>query len=223
MITINNSIFNAQGANNKDKVYGISIKGIEDVVISGCTFENTGYSAILNNGTGSVTVEGCTFECGTMYNPIEGSQAVDNGDVTVTGCTFNGAPGNNYINFYQVADGSTHVVEDCTFAPTVDNNTIRLSNRNNAEAKFIVKDCDITYAEGDVTEYTNIVLCQDYTSKTGKPQDFTKYSVELNNVTCDGVKVSKDEAPAKGGIFYVYEDGKGIITGQDNDPVISIR
>lgn len=221
MITILNSVFDAQGADKKATVYGVTLAGAEDVTISGCTFKNQGYSGILNNCSGAVRVEDCVFECDNIYSPIEGSQAVDNGDVVVTGCEFKGAPGNNYVNFYQFADGSRHTISNCKFNPTVDNNVIRISNRKSAAARFEVKDCEYTFAEGAPTEYTGFILCQDYTSKSGTKQDFTKVEIELDNVVCDGAKVTADGA-AKGSIFYVYEDGKGIITGE-NDPVISFK
>lgn len=221
MITIANSVFDVQGASNKDKVFGITLSGAEDVVIKDCTFANQGYSAILNNCTGNVTVEDCVFECEKIYNPIEGSQSVDNGNVVVKGCQFKGAPGNNYVNFYQMAANAKNEISNCAFAPTVDNNIIRISNRTSAPVKFVVKDCEYNFAAGEATDYTGFVLCQDYTNKSGVKQDFTCVSMDIVNVMCDGVKMTKEGA-AKGSIFYVYEDGKGIITGE-NDPVINVR
>ena len=81
------------------KVYGITLNGSEDITISGCEFRNMGYSSILNDSTGNVVVEDCSFDCSNVYNPIEGSQKVDNGNVSVKRCEFAGTPGNNYINF----------------------------------------------------------------------------------------------------------------------------
>lgn len=222
MITITNSIFDAQGADIKAKVYGITLSGSEDVVLSGCTFKNKGYSGILNHCTGSVQVKDCTFECENIYNPIEGSQQVNNGDLVVRNCEFVGAPGNNYICLYQVKDDSKHTISGCSFEPTVDNNIIRVSNKTSAKMNIAVTDCDYTFADGEPTDYTNFLLCQDYTNKNGVKQDFTGVSVELNNVRCNGVKLVEGVAPAMGGIFYVYEDGKGLITGT-NDPVVTIR
>lgn len=221
MITINNSIFDVQGANKKAAVYGITLKGSEDVVIKDCTFKNQGYASVLNHCKGNVLIENCVFECDKVYNPIEGSQQVDNGNLTVKDCQFVGAPGNNYINLYQYAENSAHKVENCVFEPTVDNNVVRFSNRTSAKASLLVKDCEYTFAEGEPTQYTNFLLCQDYTNKSGVKQDFTGLTVELNNVVCDGVKVT-EEGAAKGGIYYVYEDGAGLITGT-NDPVIIIK
>lgn len=221
MITISNSIFDAKGSDRKASVYGITVSGNEDVTIENCKFQNTGYSAILNNGEGKLNVVECEFDCNNMYNPVEGSQSVANGDVTIENCEFVGAPGNNFINFYKVAEGSDHKVVGCKFNPTVDNNTIRFSNRNNAAAKFVVKDCEYDYQAGEPTDYTGFILCQDYTNKNGVKQDFTKYAVVLDNVKCNGVKVA-DGVAAEGSVYYVYEDGVGIITGQ-NDPVVSYK
>lgn len=221
MITINNSVFNAQGASVKDKVYGITLNGAEDVLLENCSFANKGYSAVLNHCTGNVVINGCVFNCDDVYNPIEGSQTVDNGNVVVKNCEFVGKPGNNFINFYQVADGSQHLVEGCTFNPSVDNNIIRISNRKSAAMEVTVKDCAYTYLPGEATEYTGFVLCQDYTKKSGVPQDFSKTVVNIDNVTCEGEKITEAGA-AKGCVYYVYQDGVGIITGE-NDPVVNIK
>lgn len=222
MITINNSIFDAQGTSVKDKVYGITLNGNEDITINGCTFKNQGYASILNHCAGDVIIEDCKFETSKVYNPIEGSQSVANGNVTVKGCEFTGTPGNNYINFYNVANNTEHEITGCTFAPSVDNNSIRLSNKNNSTAKFIVRDCEYTFAEGEPTEYTGFILCQDYTSKSGVKQDFSKYTIELSDVVCNGEKLTSVESAPEGCVYYVYQDGAGVITGE-NDPVISVK
>lgn len=221
MITINNSVFDVKGAAIKDKVYGITLNGSEDVVLKDCTFANKGYSSVLNYCTGNVVIDNCTFNCDEVYNPIEGSQSVNNGNVTVKDCTFIGKPGNNYVNFYQVADGSEHTISNCTFNPSVDNNVVRISNRTSAATKVTVSDCKYDFMPGEATEYTGFLLCQDYTNKNGVKQDFSKTVVELNNVMCNGVKVTADGA-AEGSVYYVYEDGAGIITGT-NDPVVIVK
>lgn len=218
MIEIKNSTFNVQGASKKDQVFGITLSGSEDVLIEDCTFSNKGYSSILNNSTGDVTVRNCTFNCDEVYNPIEGSQQVDNGNVTVTGCTFNGQAGNNAINFYQFKDKSIHMIDNCTFEPGINNNIVRVSNRGSRNANFTVKNCSYTYPEGSTaTAYTGLLLCQDYTNKTGAKQDFSGCTVMLDNVTRDGVVLTSESDH----VYYVYEDGKGVIT--DNDPVVIIR
>lgn len=221
MITISNSIFDAQGESKKDNVFGITLNGVEDVLIENCSFKNQGYAAIKNDCKGNVSVENCEFICNNIYNPIEGSQSVDNGNVSVKNCVFSGAPGNNYINFYQMAKGSRHEISNCTFAPTVDNNIIRFSNRTSADMKCVIKDCQYNFASGDASEHTGFILCQDYTNKSGIKQDFTKMVIDIENVKCNGVKLDENGA-IEGSVYYVYEDGAGIITGA-NDPVVNIK
>lgn len=226
MITITNSIFNAQGASNKDKVYGIVLGGNEDVVIKDCAFTNKGYSSILNNSTGNLTVDGCNFKCDNVYNPIEGSQAVNNGNVKVKDCVFQGVPGNNFVNFYQFADGSEHEISGCRFRPHTNNNIIRISNRTSAKANFVMKNCDVSYTGGswdeDQLPYTAVLLCQDYTSKGGVKQDFTGLNVEFDTVIYNGKKLVPERPFFEGSAYYVYEDGRGIITGE-NDPVVTYK
>lgn len=222
MVTILNSVFDAQGADKKAKVFGVILNGAEDILIKDCKFVNQGYSSILNESTGNVTIENCEFDCSKVYNPIEGSQKVNNGNVVVKDCKFVGAPGNNFVNFYQVADGSKHLISGCEFNPTVDNNVVRISNRTNAVMEVKVENCKYDFVDGEATEYTGFLICQDYTSKDGKKQDFTNVTVELNNVLCNGEKVTAAGA-AKGCLFYVYDNAAGIITGQDNDPKFIVK
>lgn len=217
MITIENSYFDAQGENKKDKVYGITLKGSENVHIKNCEFSNKGYSSILNHCEGNLLVENCVFNCDDVYNPIEGSQQFDNGNVSISNCKFVGTPGNNFVNFYQVKDGSNHLIEDCEFNGSTANNLVRISNRTNASMKVAMKNCAYSFASGEPDDYTAILLCQDYTSG----QDFTKVVFELDNVSCNGEVIS--EEPAVGKIFYVYDNANGLITGEGNDPEIVIK
>ena len=64
-----------------------------------------------------------------------------------------------------------------------------------------------------------MIICQDYTNQNGNKQDFSKYTVVLKNVLCNGEILESDKAPIKGCLYYVYEDGANLITGT-NDPVI---
>lgn len=210
MLKFEGCTFNAAGANNKAKVYGLTILGDEDVVINDCVFESTGYAALLNQGTGTLTVKDTEFHCANNYNVIEGGQTMFNGDVTIEDCDFTGSLRNNFINFYQVADGSTHTIKGCTFAGGYNNNVIRLSNKENTTAIFNVSDCSYTFNGGTPDEYTGFILCQDYTNRSGNKQDFTKYTVNINNLT----------RPQEGSLVYVYDDGEGIIV--TNYPVVTL-
>lgn len=210
MLKFDNCTFSAAGSNNRAKVYGLTTLGTEDVEIKNCVFNGTGYSAILNKSTGSVTVENCIFECGNFYNPIEGSQTTDNGNVTIENCDFQEVPQNNFINFYRVANDSIHTIKGCKFAGGYDNNIVRLSNTTNVDATFNIDDCSYKFTSGALSDYTGVVLCQDYTSKSGNPQNFSKYTININNL----------EGPDEGSLVYVYEDGVGII--QTNYPVVVV-
>lgn len=210
MLKFEGCTFSATGASKKDKVYGLNISGAENISIKDCIFNGMGYSAILNNGTGTLTIEGTEFHCGNIYNPIEGSQTVDNGNVTIDSCIFTGTPANNFISFYRVAEGSVHAIKNCKFAGTTNNNIVRLSNRNNAAAIFNIDDCSYEYVSGKVDEYSGFILCQDYTNRNGVLQDFSKYTVNINNLT----------RPEEGSLVYVYEDGVGIIVS--NYPAVTV-
>lgn len=210
MLKFEGCTFSAAGATKRDKIYGLNISGAEDVVVRDCFFDGTGYAGILNQGTGTLTVEGTDFYCDNLYNPIEGSQTVDNGNVTVEDCHFTGVPGNNFINFYRVAEGSIHTVKNCKFAGATNNNIVRLSNRTNAAATFNINDCAYEYVSGKVDEWTGFILCQDYTNKNGIKQDFSKYTVNIINL----------DRPEEGSLVYVYEDGEGIIV--TNYPVVTV-
>lgn len=208
MLKFEGCTFSAAGANKSAQVFGLTITGSEDVAVKNCTFDGTGYAAILNKGTGALTVEECEFVCGNIKNPIEGGQSVDNGNVTIDSCNFVGAPGNNFINFYSVADGSVHTIKNCKFAGTTDNNVVRLSNKTNNSATFNISDCEYKFISGAVTEWTGFILCQDYTNVNGVKQDFSKYRVNIDNLV----------RPEEGSLIYVYEDNEGIIV--TNYPVV---
>jgi hypothetical protein len=210
MLKFEDCTFSAAGANKKAKVFGLAVTGSEDVSIKNCTFDGTGYAAILNNGTGALTVEETEFHCDNIYNPIEGSQTIDNGNVTVDSCIFTGVPGNNFISFYQVAEDSVHAIKNCKFAGATNNNIIRLSNKKSATATFNISDCSYEYVSGKADEWTGFMLCQDYTNKSGVKQDFSKYNVNINNLT----------RPEEGSLVYVYEDGVGIIVS--NYPAVTL-
>lgn len=210
MLKFEGCTFSAAGENKNAKVYGLTIDGVEDVVVKDCLFDGTGYAAILNKGTGALTVDHSDFHCDNIKNPIEGGQAADNGNVTVDSCVFTGVPGNNFINFYQVAEGSVHTIKDCKFAGATNNNIIRLSNKTSAAATFNISNCSYKYVSGQVNEWTGFILCQDYTNKSGVKQDFSKYQINIDNL----------DRPEEGSLVYVYEDGQGIIV--TNYPAVTV-
>ena len=208
MLKFEGCTFSAMGTDKNAKVFGLTVNGAEDVFIKNCDFNGTGYSALLNKGTGSLTVEDCTFECENIKNPIEGGQTTNNGNVTVENCTFNGVPGNNFINFYQVANDSVHTIKDCKFHGGTGNNILRISNKNNANAIFNIDNCAYEFVSGKANEWTGFILFQDYTNRTGSKQEFNRYVVNITAL----------DRPEEGSLFYVYDDGEGVIT--TNDPYV---
>ena len=210
MLKFSGCTFSAAGADKKAQVYGLKVTGTEDVSIDQCTFNGTGYAALLNKTTGNVEVKNSTFECGNLYNPIEGTQSEDQGNLIVEDCEFNGVPGNNFINFYQVADNSVHTVKNCKFHGASNNNIIRLSNKNNHSATFNVENITYEFVSGTPDDYSGMILCQDYTSKSGNPQNFSLYTVNLKDI----------KGPEGIQNLYTYQDGEGIITG--NRPALTI-
>ena len=202
MLQFDGCVFKAQGANKNDKVYSLTLNGAEDALINNCTFAGTGYSAVLNKTTGDVEIKNCSFECDNYKNPIEGTQSADQGNVTVDTCHFGGVPGNNFINFYQVANNSVHTIKNCDFHGATNNNIVRLSNKSNATATFNLEDIKFEFVRGEADEYTGVIMCQDYTNKSGTKQNFSLYQVNVNNLV--GPEAT---------LCYTYEDGAGIITG----------
>lgn len=212
MLKFVDCIFSATGADRNAKVYGLTLNGEEEALLERCTFNGTGYAAVLNKTAGDVTIKDCDFECGNYKNPIEGDAGTAiQGNLTVEDCSFTGVPGNNFINIYQAKEGATHLIKGCDFHGGYDNNIVRLSNKNNASAVITLEDCSCEFVEGELSEYTGIVLCQDYTNKNGIFQDFSLYEVNINNL----------EWPEEGSLVYCYTDGIGI--DNENHPVLYVN
>lgn len=221
MIEIKNCVFDAQDTAEtlkKCSMHGLVLKGDEEVVVENCVFNNRGYSAININGSCDVTVKNCEFNCDTIYNPIEGTKV--GSSVVIENNVFNGKCGNNYVNFYSYADNAVINMADNKF-PGVDpsaSEVIRISNANNANVTINVNGDAFDYTSDYVGDYTSYIMCQDYTAKNGKPQDFSKVVVNLKDVKCNGEVISADHM-AQGQITFTYQDGAGIIA--DNNPVIN--
>lgn len=168
---------------------------------------------------GQVVFENCTFEDnGTVYNFIEfditGEYPVS--DVIVRNCTFTGKIKNNYISFYNMVDNANIVIENCTWDFCA--NAIRISNPDNANATFTIKDC--TYKATNSDEYAGFMLFQDY-AKESELQDFTKVTVKFINLTGPNGKVTRDErGNGNKQVYYVYDDQDGLLTDK-NQPKVS--
>lgn len=218
--------FKAQGTGKKDSTkLGLKLVGSASADVSNCVFASQGYSAIGVQTSGKVVIDNCEFHCENNHNPIEctvqSGAAVE--DVTVSNNKFTGICGNNYVNFYKVADGSVFTIEGNEFIDiSPESEVIRFSNVENTSATFEVKNNSYNfYTTEGTSDYTSFIMCQDFTAKNGKPEDFTKYTVNIENLRCNGQPVGEDRKCAQGVLTFTYQDGVGIIT--DNDPVINIK
>lgn len=215
--------FAATGSNKKDTTsLGLKIIDQASANVKNSVFNSTGYSAIGVQTSGEVNIENNEFHCANNYNPIEGTVSTGSevDKVTIKGNSFDGQCGNNYINFYKVKEGCSVLIEGNNFKEvSSDSEILRLSNPNNNHATFNVVNNNYNFDNDEVTDYTAFLMCQDYTAKSGNPQDFSKFTVNFENLVCNDKAVTKDFI-AQGKLFFVYEDNKGII--EDNNPVINI-
>lgn len=219
-----NCEFAAKGTNAKDKVFGIEVTGDAKLSVKESKFNNTGYSAVHMCSTGDVVLEDNKFNCVNVYNPVEG--AVGTGstkNVSLKRNAFNGVCGNNYVNLYKMEEGSQIKLEGNEFnGISADAEVIRISNPNNAHVNFEIANDSYTIKDENPTDWTAYILCQDYTRKSGNPQDFTKVNVDVDSVLCNGKKLTQ-EGPCMGELYIVFDDEQGVLTGQGNDPVVIVK
>lgn len=212
-----NCIFSVEGKNIKDNAgTALTINGTANAKISNCIFKNVGYNSINIRTTGMVTIERNTFISTNVYNPIECSgQNINN--ICIEKNIFNTTCGNNYISFFHMAEGAIVEIKDNLFSNVRhESNILRLSNTANVSALFKVENNKYLYNTTDVSDYTAFLICQEYGSV---PQDFKKYVITISNLKCNNNIVK--EKPSQGNLYYVYKDGVGVITGQ-NDPIVTI-
>jgi hypothetical protein len=212
-----NCIFSVEGKNIKDNSgTALILDGTVNARITNCVFKNKGYNSINIKTTGMVAIERNTFMSTDVYNPIEGSgQNLNN--ISIEKNIFNATCGNNYISFFHMAEGAIVEIKDNLFSNVRhESNVLRLSNPANVSALFKVENNKYQYNTSDVSDYTAFLICQEYGATA---QDFKKYVITISDLKCNNVAV-KDE-PVQGKLYYVYKDGVGITTGQ-NDPIITL-
>ena len=176
---------------------------MRDSTILADTTQGGTHTAVSIPVSGKVVFTGNTIS--NSYNGVEfglgQTQALADGSV-ISDNTFENV-GNNAISIYNVAENATILIEKNTFNNVSD--AVRLSNVTSATAKFVIKDNTATKLNDG-----SFMFLQDYTAKNGNVQDFTKYTIEFNNVQVDGAKLT-DNTDNKA--FYVWQDGSGVITG----------
>lgn len=221
-----NCVFAVKGSGKKDNTTpGVKVVGDANLTVRNSVFKSTGYQAAMIGTSGKVVLEDNVFNCEGNYNPIEGTVSAGSAsnDVTIKNNIFNGVCGNNYINFYKMQDGAIVNIEGNQFTGvSVDSEILRLSNVDNTSATFNVVNNNYTFNDGVATDYTSFIMCQDFTAKNDNPQDFTKYTINIENLECNAQKVTENKVPF-GKLLFVYQDGKGILADGENTPTVNLK
>lgn len=209
------------------KITAGGIVNLTDINSTGTIDRQTqGNAAFSVNTTGdTIRISNCKFGQ-TGYNALEiglSAATANVKNIVIENCEFADAS-NNSILIYRTAANALVTIKKCTFGNV--SNAIRISNANNQSVTVNVIDCDIASVDSNL-DYTGIVLCQDYTSKTVEEAEannlFAPEKVKFNfvNVTVGGEKVVAGNPEEQFGsktaeqILYVYRDAAKSLVGYD--------
>lgn len=188
--------------------------------------ETQGNAAFSVNTTGdTVRISNCKFGQ-TGYNALEiglSAETANVKNIVIENCEFADAS-NNSILIFRTAANAVVTIKKCTFGNV--SNAIRISNAANQSVTVNVIDCNIASVDKNL-DYTGIVLCEDYTSKTVEEAEannlFAPEKVKFNfvNVTVGGKKVVAGTPEEQFGsktaeqLLYVYRDAGKSLVGYD--------
>ena len=209
------------------KITAGGIVNLTDIKSTGTIDRHTqGNAAFSVNTTGdTVRISNCKFGQ-TGYNALEiglSAETANVKNIVIENCEFADASNNSILIFRTAADAVV-TIKKCTFGNV--SNAIRISNADNHSVTVNVIDCDIASVDSNL-DYTGIVLCQDYTSKTVEEAEannlFAPEKVKFNfvNVTVGGKKVVAGNPEEQFGsktaeqILYVYRDAAKSLVGYD--------
>lgn len=209
------------------KITAGGIVNLTDINSTGTIDRQTqGNAAFSVNTTGdTIRISNCKFGQ-TGYNALEiglSAATANVKNIVIENCEFADAS-NNSILIFRTAANAVVTIKKCTFGNV--SNAIRISNANNQSVTVNVIDCDIASVDSNL-DYTGIVLCQDYTSKTVEEAEannlFAPEKVKFNfvNVTVGGKKVVAGNPEEQFGsktaeqILYVYRDAAKSLVGYD--------
>lgn len=209
------------------KITAGGIVNLTDINSTGTIDRQTqGNAAFSVNTTGdTVRISNCKFGQ-TGYNALEiglSAETANVKNIVIENCEFADAS-NNSILIFRTAANAVVTIKKCTFGNV--SNAIRISNANNQSVTVNVIDCAIASVDKNL-DYTGIVLCQDYTSKTVEEAEannlFAPEKVKFNfvNVTVGGKKVVAGNPEEQFGsktaeqILYVYRDAAKSLVGYD--------
>ena len=209
------------------KITASSIVNLTDIKSTGTIDRHTqGNAAFSVNTTGdTIRISNCKFGQ-TGYNALEiglSAETANVKNIVIENCEFADAS-NNSILIFRTAANAVVTIKKCTFGNV--SNAIRISNADNHSVTVNVIDCAIASVDKNL-DYTGIVLCQDYTSKTVEDAEannlFAPEKVKFNfvNVTVGGEKVVAGNPEEQFGsktaeqILYVYRDADRSLVGYD--------
>lgn len=209
------------------KITAGGIVNLTDINSTGTIDRQTqGNAAFSVNTTGdTIRISNCKFGQ-TGYNALEiglSAETANAKNIVIENCEFADAS-NNSILIFRTAANAVVTIKKCTFGNV--SNAIRISNANNQSVTVNVIDCDIASVDSNL-DYTGIVLCQDYTSKTVEEAEannlFAPEKVKFNfvNVTVGGEKVVAGNPEEQFGsktaeqLLYVYRDADRSLVGYD--------
>ena len=209
------------------KITAGGIVNLTDIKSSGTIDKQTqGNAAFSVNTTGdTVRISNCKFGQ-TGYNALEiglSAETANVKNIVIENCEFADAS-NNSILIFRTAANAVVTIKKCTFGNV--SNAIRISNANNQSVTVNVIDCTIASVDKNL-DYTGIVICEDYTSKTVEEAEannlFAPEKVKFNfvNVTVGGEKVVAGNPEEQFGsktaeqILYVYRDADKSLVGYD--------
>ena len=209
------------------KITAGGIVNLTDIKSTGTIDRQTqGNAAFSVNTTGdTIRISNCKFGQ-TGYNALEiglSAETANVKNIVIENCEFADAS-NNSILIFRTAANAVVTIKKCTFGNV--SNAIRISNADNHSVTVNVIDCAIASVDKNL-DYTGIVLCQDYTSKTVEDAEannlFAPEKVKFNfvNVTVGGKKVVAGNPEEQFGsktpeqILYVYRDASRSLVGYD--------
>ena len=209
------------------KITAGGIVNLTDIKSTGTINKQTqGNAAFSVNTTGdTIRISNCKFGQ-TGYNALEIGLSADTANVkniVIENCEFADAS-NNSILIFRTAANAVVTIKKCTFGNV--SNAIRISNADNHSVTVNVIDCDIASVDSNL-DYTGIVLCQDYTSKTVEDAEannlFAPEKVKFNfvNVTVGGKKIVAGNPEEQFGsktaeqILYIYRNADASLVGYD--------
>ena len=209
------------------KITAGGIVNLTDIKSTGTIDKQTqGNAAFSVNTTGdTIRISNCKFGQ-TGYNALEiglSAETANVKNIVIENCEFADAS-NNSILIFRTAANAVVTIKKCTFGNV--SNAIRISNADNHSVTVNVIDCAIASVDSNL-DYTGIVLCQDYTSKTVEDAEannlFAPEKVKFNfvNVTVGGKKVVAGNPEEQFGsktaeqLLYVYRDADRSLVGYD--------